>query len=120
MIYDEADGLAIEQALHEAMEAAFAANSRARLSGHRKAELRAEYKAELAKSMLELRAAGKGAGESKSLAEGSEAVRALAMRVECAEADYDSDREEVNLRKREADILREQLQRDYAQARFTA
>ena len=118
--YDDAEGLALDQALSEAMQQAFAANARARVSGHRKAELRASYKAALAKRMLERRAGGSSVAESRAYAEGCDEVRELAMRVECAEADYDSDREEVNLRKREADIIREQIGRDYAQARFTA
>lgn len=116
----DVDGFELSAALNDTMNQAYEANRRARVEGRRAAEARADYKAALASEMARLRADGTPASMAEKLAQGAKRVRDLSIAAEMADVDYQADREEVNLRKREADILREQIQRDYSEARFRA
>lgn len=114
------DGFELQTALNETMGYAYEANRRARLEGVRAARLRAEYRCELAKEIARLRANGVAASLAEKMAHGAAAVSDAAMQADMADVNYQVDREEVNLRKRDADIIREQIARDYSEAKFNA
>lgn len=109
-------GLELVQALNETMAAAFGANERARRSGVALATANADFRAKRAAEELRLRDAGMAATLVRDVAYADEGLNRAAMAAEVAQADYESDREEVLLRKREADVLREQIARDWQQA----
>lgn len=110
-------GLELYQALQETMEQAFADLAASRESGVAAAKKRAAARAALKTQMLALRTQGYPASMTQKVAEGCEGVNARLEEAECAEAAYKADLEAINLRKREADIIREQLNREWSDAR---
>lgn len=109
-------GFEQQRALAETMRQAFEANDRARRGGVALATANADFRAKRAAEVLRLRAAGMPASTAHDAAYADEGVNRALMLAEVAQADYDADREEVNLRKREADILRDQIRADWAAA----
>lgn len=109
-------GLELTQALNATMEQAYEANARAKRSGVALATANADFRAKRAQRELELKAQGHAVSLIHDVAYADAELNRAAMVAEVAKTDYDSDREEVLLRKREADIIREQIQRDWAQA----
>ncbi len=111
------DGVDIVDALNSAMAAANAAIRSLAEHGRAKAEAEGRYRVALAKKELELRTEGKlPASLVHDLAKGDEDVARLYVRWVCAESIYDQTREEIMYRKREADVCREQLAREWSQA----
>lgn len=83
-------------------------------AGIEKAKARAAYRAALKGRILALRAdKAIPAGLIPKVAEGCADVNDAFVAAEIAEAEYEASRETVMLRKREADILREQLNREW-------
>ncbi len=84
-------------------------------AGIEKAKARAAYRAALKGRILALRADKViPAGLIPKVAEGCADVNDAFVAAEIADTTYDAARETVMLRKREADILREQLQREWS------
>ena len=97
----------LEQELGDEIEAAFQANEEFRAAGIELAAKRAEARKALKTQMLAYRAQGYPATLIPKMAEGAQAV-------------YDAAREVVLLRKRKVDVIREQISRDWEQARRLA
>lgn len=114
------DGLMLEQELGNEIEAAFQANEEFRAAGIELAAKRAEARKALKTQMLAYRAQGYPATLIPKLAEGAEAVSNATFEADCAQAEYDAAREVVLLRKRKIDVIREQISRDWEQARRLA
>lgn len=107
------DGLGLWQALQDSMRMYRDAVAEIGPSGARKAEAEGEYRAALAKRELELRTTGKHpVGMIRDLARGADSVRRAFVEWQSAEALYDATIEQVNFRKREVDVLREQMERE--------
>ena len=87
-----------------------------RKSGRNLAQAEAAYRSALAAKMLELRAKGQPASVLKDLARGDSSVNALLFQFDLAASDHEADKEVVMLRKREADVIREQLAREWSRA----
>lgn len=108
------DGLGLQQALGSAMEAAFAANDAARKSGRDLATAGVNYRAELAAESARLKSAGTPVTLIHDLAFNARSVRTMRLARDVAEVEYKADMEAVQLRKREVDILREEMRMDWA------
>lgn len=110
-------GYELQVALNEALAQNRAAIDSMREAGIEKAKANAMYRAMLAACLLRYRADGKlPATLLKDIAKGDTRVSDAAFKAECAEAEYEACREEVMLHKRECDVLREQIAREYSQA----
>lgn len=108
------DGQTLYSMLQETMREAYDANESLVELGREKAEAEAAYRSAVAKKELELRVQGKlPMGLIHDLARGDEHVAVLFVEKECSAVLYDKTREEVLLRKRDADIIREQIAREY-------
>ena len=82
-------------------------------NGNAAAQARADYKAALNKEILNLRANTKlPANLIPKVADGSEEVNRLGLALDCAEVLYKASNEAIQLRKRQVDILREQIARE--------
>lgn len=109
------DGVSLFAQLQETMAQAFDANESLFELGREKAEAEAAYRTAVANKELELRLQAKlPASLIHDLARGNEEVAALFIEKECSAVLYEKTQEEVLLRKREADILREQIAREYS------
>lgn len=108
------DGLELQQMLNDAMDAAFRANEEARKSGRALATANANYKAELAAEAARLKASGTPVTLIHDLAFKQRSVRTMRVARDAAEVEYKADMETVQLRKREVDILREEMRMDWA------
>lgn len=110
------DGLDLHEGLYASLSQCDAAIKSLAARGKAKAEAAAAYRIALAEKELELRCNGNmPASLVGDIARGDKAVALLYVKRECAEALYDSTREEIMLRKREADVYREQIAREYSQ-----
>ena len=111
-----ADGMELWQALEETIRAAIEENARANALGIGLAEANAKLRAAKAAKKLELKLAGFPVTLIGDLVYGDEGVNEAKRVAEVAQVEYDTSREAVLLRKKEADILREQVQREWAAA----
>ena len=103
----------LTQSLNDALSKAYDELDEAETWGTEAAQMRAGYKAALATKILELRAKGTvPATLIQKVAEGSENVRTMGMEMEIAEVRYKASLEAIQLHKREADIIREQINRE--------
>lgn len=107
----------LHEGLYSSLQSCDAAIKQLAARGKAKAEAAAAYRIALAEKELELRVEQGLPGSLVSdIARGDRVVAQLYVKRECAEALYDATREEIMLRKREADVYREQIAREYAQA----
>ena len=83
--------------------------------GRRLASAKAEYRKRLASEIAALRIEGRPATLVGDLARGCDEVASLCFERDCAQVLYDCARETVMLRKKEADVLREQTAREWGQ-----
>ena len=111
---NQADYFDLCQALSETISQAYRDVSDMRVLGVRKAETRGDYRAALKARILTLRADKSiPATLVPKVAEGCADVNKAFVAAEIAEAEWEAARETVMLRKREADILREQINREW-------
>lgn len=108
--------LELYQALNDTMEQAFGCNEEARRKGLSLATANARLRALRAQEELKLKRSGMPVTLIHDAVYASEEVNHAAMLAEVAQSDYDTEREAVLLHKREADILREQIAREWSQA----
>lgn len=80
------------------------------------AEAERAYRVSLAQKMLTLRDEGYPATLIGDLARGDKEVARLKFDRDCAEAVYESSREAINVYKKEIDVLREQIEREWSRA----
>ncbi len=85
-----------------------------RRSGRALAEATHGYKRALALEMARLEAEGAAKTTMRDLARGSGEVCDLALARDLAEAEWFADKEVVNMRKRNVDVLREQYAREWS------
>lgn len=97
----------------ELLEAALAESGK---RGKVLAESERAYRVALAKKILLLREDGFPATLIGDLAKGDDEVAKLKFDRDCAEAVYDSSREAINVYKKEIDVLREQIDREWKNA----
>ena len=74
------------------------------------------YRVALAKKMLELREGGYPATLISDLARGDKEVARLKFERDCSEVVYDNAKEAVLVFKKQIDILREQIEREWTKA----
>lgn len=84
--------------------------------GQAAAEAERKYRVALAGKMLMLKGDGYPATLIGDLARGDEGVAQLKFERDCAAAVYDSAREAINVYKKEIDVLREQIDREWSRA----
>ena len=84
--------------------------------GRALAEAERAYRIALAKKTFLLREEGQPATLIDNIAKGDEHVADLRFARDCAEADYDSSREAINVYKKEIDLMREQIEREWSRA----
>lgn len=114
----DVDYFDLNQSLMSTLDQAYSDVDAMRVAGIAKAEERAGYRAALKTRILALRAdKAIPAGLIPKVAEGCADVNQAFVKAEIAEAEYDAAKETVMLRKREADILREQLSREWSTPR---
>lgn len=110
----EADYFDLSQSLTETISQAYDDVRDMRRLGVLKAQKRGSYRAALKTRILALRADKSiPATLVPKVAEGSKDVNQAFIDAEIAEAEWEAARETVMLRKREADILREQINREW-------
>ena len=110
-----ADGYDLQTALHLTLSENEEAVKELKSVGYALAEARRESRVELAKAMLGLRQSGVAASMVKDVARGRKNVADALFREDLQEALWEAQREEVMLRKREADVLREEIARMHAE-----
>lgn len=104
----------LQATLNDTLEQAYADIEGMKAAGINQAKKVAGYKATLKSRILSLRAdKAIPAGLIPKVADGCADVNQAFVEAEIAKAEYDAQRETVMLRKREADIIREQLQREW-------
>ena len=84
--------------------------------GRAAAEAEREYRVRLAEKILALRDQKLPATLIGDLARGDKDVAMLQFERDCAEVVYDNAREAVNVYKRQIDVLREQIEREWSKA----
>lgn len=84
--------------------------------GRASAEAEREYRMRLAEKILELRDQKLPATLIGDLARGDKDVAMLKFERDCAEVVYDNAKEAVNVYKRQIDVLREQIEREWSKA----
>lgn len=84
--------------------------------GRAAAEAEQKYRMKLAEKILELRDQKLPATLIGDLARGDKDVAMLKFERDCAEVVYDNAREAVNVYKRQIDVLREQIEREWSKA----
>lgn len=84
--------------------------------GRAAAEAEQSYRVKLAERILTLREDGYPATLIGDLARGDREVASLKFERDCAEVVYDNAREAVNVYKRQIDVLREQIDREWKNA----
>lgn len=84
--------------------------------GRAAAEAEQSYRVKLAEKILMLRAGGYPATLIGDLARGDREVASLKFERDCAEVVYDNAKEAVNVYKRQIDVLREQIDREWKNA----
>lgn len=107
------DGVSLLNALRETMNQAFEANDRSVQESYDAAKAETEYR--IAKKKLEtvLRAKKYPISLINDFAKGDESVCEKFINMQKAYAKRDATKEEINLLKRQADILREEIKREY-------
>lgn len=84
--------------------------------GRAAAEAEQKYRMKLAEKILLLRDQKLPATLIGDLARGDKDVAMLKFERDCAEVVYDNAREAVNVYKRQIDVLREQIEREWSKA----
>ena len=84
--------------------------------GRAAAEAEQKYRMKLAAKILELRDQKLPATLIGDLARGDKDVAMLKLERDCAEVVYDNAKEAVNVYKRQIDVLREQIEREWSKA----
>lgn len=84
--------------------------------GRAAAEAEQKYRMKLAAKILELRDQKLPATLIGDLARGDKDVAMLKFERDCAEVVYDNAKEAVNVYKRQIDVLREQIEREWSKA----
>lgn len=84
--------------------------------GRAAAEAEQKYRMKLAEKILELRDQKFPATLIGDLARGDKDVAMLKFERDCAEVVYDNAKEAVNVYKRQIDVLREQIEREWSKA----
>ena len=87
-----------------------------KLRGRAAAEAEQAYRVALAKKILELREQSYPATLIGDLARGDKEVAQLKFERDCSEVVYDNAKEAVNVYKRQIDVLREQIDREWKNA----
>ena len=87
-----------------------------KVRGKAAAEAEQDYRVALAKKILELREASYPATLIGDLARGDKEVARLKFERDCSEVVYDNAKEAVNVYKRQIDVLREQIDREWKNA----
>ena len=80
------------------------------------AEAKKVYQIELAKKMVTLRESGYPAAMVPELARGDPEVAKLRFEKDCSEVVYESAKEAINVYKKQIDVLREQIDREWKNA----
>lgn len=111
------NGFELVNALNDTMLQAKQAVNQIVPAARKKAEAEAAYRSALARVELRLKAEGHAATLVRDLAAGNDGVCQRYVDRIVAEAEYDACREEVMLRKKEVDVLREAIQREWGAAR---
>lgn len=109
-------GFELTQALNDSLEQAFEDNAESKRLGVALATANADFRAKRAARLLQLRADGMAVSLAHDAVYADEEVNRAAMVAEVAQSDYDVNREAVQLDKRNVDILREQIQREWNSA----
>lgn len=104
------------QALNDTIEQAWGDQREMRRLGQELAQASADARGAKAAEMLRLTSSGTSATLAKEAVYASQAVNDAKLRAETLQALYDATREALMLRKREADILRERIARDWQSA----
>lgn len=84
--------------------------------GRAAAEAEKQYRMKLAEKILELRDQKLPATLIGDLARGDKDVAMLKFERDCSEVVYDNAKEAVNVYKRQIDVLREQIEREWSKA----
>lgn len=84
--------------------------------GRAAADAEQKYRMKLAEKILELRDQKLPATLIGDLARGDKDVAMLKFERDCAEVVYDNAKEAVNVYKRQIDVLREQIEREWSKA----
>ncbi len=113
------DGFMLQGELEDKLAECQRAIDEMRTDGQAMATARREYRVALAKEQLHLRLDDKlPASMVQDVARGAEGVAQRKYLLEMAEVSYNASREAVMLRKREADVIREQMSREWSQAGY--
>lgn len=110
------NGFELQITLEETMAQAYESLHRLRAEGIEKAKAAAEARAALKSQEVALKAHGYPATLISSIAKGSASVNDKILAADIAESNWECTREELLLRKREADIIREQISREWAES----
>lgn len=108
------DGSDLIRALDETMQQANEHQTQMVGLGARKARAEAAYQSVLANAELNLRASGMAAGMVKDVARGRPEVTAAYVAFCTAEAEAEANHEGLLLRKKEIDVLREAINREFS------
>ena len=109
------DGIDLQTALYRTLAENEEAVKGLKSAGYTLAEARKDSRLALAKAMLNLRQTGLPASMVKDVARGESKVADAMFNEDLHEALWEAQREEVMLRKREADVLREEIARMHAE-----
>lgn len=110
-----ADGYDLQTALYMTLQENEEAVRGLKSTGYALAEARKNSRLELSKAMMALRASGMAAALVKDVARGYQKVADAMFAEDLQECLWEAQREEVMLRKREADVLREEIARVHAE-----
>lgn len=107
-------GFELTRTLNQTMKQAESALQRLIPAARKRAEAEARYRATIQRNIVQLKAEGHAATLIRDLARGMEnACEAYVDRI-IAEAEHESSREELMLRKKEIDVLRDALNREWS------
>lgn len=109
------DGYDIQTALHMTLAENEEAVKGLKSAGYALAAARRDSRVALARAMLNLRQTGLAASMVKDVARGESKVAEALFNEDLQETLWEAQKEEVMLRKREADVLREELARMHAE-----
>ncbi len=108
------DGVTLFSSLQETMQEAYQANESLVELAREKAEAEVAYRSAVAKEELKLRVQGKlPMGMIQTQVRGDDHIGVLYVEKECSATLYDKTREHILLKKREVDIIREQIAMEY-------
>lgn len=114
------NGFELQQSLSRALVENGQAIEDMRVQAEARARTKSEYRKALASTTLKLKAQGMPATLVHDVARGDGDVATKQFEADLADALWEACREQVMLRKREVDILREQINREYAAEGRTA